>query len=55
LLSLNSVTVPTGYEIVSYAATVLQPGQSTTLTVRLKTSVQGYFAGVLRLATIDSD
>lgn len=55
LLSLNSVTVPTGYEIVSYPTTVLQPGQSTTLTVRLKTSVEGYFAGELRLATNDSD
>ncbi len=55
LLSLNSVTVPTGYEIVSYPTTVLQPGQSTTLTVRLKTAAQGYFAGELRLATNDSD
>ena len=55
MLSLNSVTVPTGYEIVNYPTTVLQPGQSTTLTVRLKTSVQGYFAGELRLATNDSD
>ena len=55
LLSLNSVTVPTGYEIVSYPTTVLQPGQSTTLTVRLKTAAQGYFAGELRLANNDSD
>jgi murein DD-endopeptidase MepM/ murein hydrolase activator NlpD len=55
LLSLNDVTVPTGFEIVNYPTTVLQPGQSTTLTVRLKTSVQGYFAGELRLATNDSD
>jgi murein DD-endopeptidase MepM/ murein hydrolase activator NlpD len=55
LLSLNSVTVPTGYEIVSYPATVLQPGQSTTLTVRLSTTAQGYFAGELRLATNDPD
>ena len=55
LLSLNSVTVPTGYEIVSYPATVLQPGQSTTLTVRLSTTAQGYFAGELRLVTNDSD
>lgn len=54
-LSLNSVTVPTGYEIVDYPTTVLQPGQSTTLTVRLKTTAQGYFAGELRLTTNDSD
>lgn len=55
LLSLNSVTVPTGYEVVNYPTTVLQPGQSTTLTVRLSTTAQGYFAGELRLATNDSD
>ncbi|MFO1003892.1 MAG: peptidoglycan DD-metalloendopeptidase family protein [Planctomycetaceae bacterium] len=55
LLSLSSVTVPTGYEIVSYPTTILQPGQSATLAVRLKTTAQGYFAGELRLATNDSD
>jgi murein DD-endopeptidase MepM/ murein hydrolase activator NlpD len=55
LLSLSSVTVPAGFEIVSYPTTVLQPGQSTTLSVRLKTAAQGYLAGELRLATNDSD
>jgi murein DD-endopeptidase MepM/ murein hydrolase activator NlpD len=55
LLSLNSVTVPTGFEIVDYPTTILQPGQSTTLTVRLQTTAQGYSAGELRLATNDFD
>lgn len=54
-LSLNSISVPTGFEIVSYPLTVLQPGQSTTLTIRLKTTSVGYYAGELRLATNDSD
>ncbi len=38
-----------------YPTTVLQPGQSTTLTVRLKTTTQGYLPASCVLATNDSD
>lgn len=54
-LSLSAVQLPAGYELVMVPATTVLPGQTTTLKIRLKTTVAGYFAGELRMTTNDSD
>lgn len=54
-LTLGAVSLPPGYELATAPAATVQPGQSTTLVVRLLTTNPGYYGGELRLLTNDPD
>ncbi|MBC7856843.1 MAG: choice-of-anchor D domain-containing protein, partial [Pirellulaceae bacterium] len=57
-LSVSSLTsgIPAGYTLVSSLnATTLQPGQSTTFTLRLNAASAGSFSGVVTFSTNDSN
>ncbi len=54
-LTLGAVSLPPGYELATAPAATVQPGQTTTLDVRLLTTTAGYFGGELRLLTNDAD
>ena len=53
-LVIESLAVPTGFQIVNGLPGVLQPGQSDTLVVSLDTSVAGYYAGEVKIETNDA-
>ncbi len=54
-LTLSNIRVPNQFEIVTSPASSLQPGESSTLTIGLKTNVAGNHAGEVRISTNDSD
>ena len=54
-LTLGAVSLPTGYQLATTPATTVAPGQTTTLVVRLLTTMPGYYGGELRMTTNDAD
>lgn len=54
-LTIGTVVVPTGFTLVTAPATVVAPGTSTTMTVRLNTTTTGTASGTLSFSTNDSD
>ena len=55
ILNLPSLTVPPRFEYMEGLATSLQPGQSDTFRVRLRTDVLGTFSGEIRINTNDGN
>jgi hypothetical protein len=53
-LVLNSVNVPNGYTIIVPPAGTVQPGQNTSFTVRLNTSVEGTYSGAVNVSSNDA-
>lgn len=52
-LRLGTIVVPKGFELVKRLPEQLAPGRSADFTVRMRTKVQGYYAGHVRFATSD--
>jgi hypothetical protein len=50
-----TVSVPTGYSVVTQPASSVQPDASTTLAIRLDASMGGSYSGTVSFATNDSD
>lgn len=54
-LTVGTISLPSGFVLDSLPASSVPAGGTTTVTIRLNTSIAGYFGGELRLPTNDPD